>query len=96
MDTSEYLKGNNPPRGDTYILMCGKNFFEAIKGAMEKLTPEVKAKIVNRYVNKVSKIPIKVNDKTLYLDEDVWKFNKAIKEKQEKLFAKGAAKIFLT
>ena len=55
MNTSEYLKGNNPPRGDTYILMCGKNFFEAIKGAMEKLTPEVKAKIVNRYVNKVSK-----------------------------------------
>ena len=55
MDTAEYLKGNNPPRGDTYILMCGKNFFEAIKGAMEKLTPEVKAKIVNRYINKVSK-----------------------------------------
>ena len=42
------------------------------------------------------RIPIKVSNKTLYLDEDVWKFNKAIREKQEKAFVKGAAKIFLT
>lgn len=55
MDIENYLIGNNPPRGDIYVLMCGKNFFDAFKKALEKLTPEVKAKIVNRYVNKVSK-----------------------------------------
>ena len=55
MDIENYLRCNNPPRGDSYVLMCGKDFFDTFKKALEKLTPEVKAKIVNHYVNKVSK-----------------------------------------
>ena len=31
MDREEYLKRNNPPRGDTFILVCGKSFIEAIE-----------------------------------------------------------------
>lgn len=55
MNIENCLIGNNPPRGDNYVLACGKNFFDAFEKALEKLTPEVKAKIVNHYVNKASK-----------------------------------------
>ena len=31
MDIEEFLSINNPPRGDTYILYCGKNFLDDLK-----------------------------------------------------------------
>lgn len=32
----------------------------------------------------MNRIPIKYGDKTLYMDEDVWKFNKAFREEKER------------
>ena len=32
----------------------------------------------------MNRIPIKVGDKTLYMDKDVWEFNKAFREERER------------
>lgn len=31
MDSEEYLKRNNPPRGDTFTLVCGKSFIDELE-----------------------------------------------------------------
>lgn len=35
MDAEEFLKCNNPPRGETYVFYCGKNFLDDLEEAFK-------------------------------------------------------------
>ena len=36
MDVEEFLKGNNPPRGDTYVFVCGQSFIDDLRELKRK------------------------------------------------------------